>query len=178
MAQAFELGPDTGHLAIRTTRQGVAAKVGHDLTLVAERWRGNAVVDTDDPAASSVTVEVDVDGIAVVEGTGGLKPLSGGDKRDIVKNIQRKILHSDKHPAITFTSTAVSGTPEAFTIEGQLTIAGQTHPVTLRGAVADGRAAGAATVVQSQWGIEPFTAFFGALKVADEVTVQFDVELG
>lgn len=178
MTQTYVLGPDTGQLLLKTTRQGVAAKVGHDLTLVAERWRGTAVVDTDDPAGSSVTVEVDVDGLAVVEGTGGLKPLSGGDKRDIVKNIQRKILHSDKHPAITFTSTAVSGTPEDFTVEGQLTIAGQTAPATLHGAVADGRAAGTAGVVQSRWGIEPFTAFFGALKVADEVTVQFDVELG
>lgn len=177
MTQTVELGPDAGRLAIRTTRQGVAAKVGHDLTLVAEGWRGSAVVDTDDPAGSSVTVEVDVDGLAVVEGTGGLKPLSSGDKRDIVRNIQRKILHSDKHPTITFTSTSVSGTPEAFTVEGQLTVAGQAAPVTLHGAVADGRAAGTASVVQSRWGIEPFTALFGALKVADEVTVQFDVAL-
>jgi hypothetical protein len=32
-------------------------------------------------------------------------------------------------------------------------------------------------VVQSRWGIRPYSALFGALKLRDEVTVDFDVAL-
>lgn len=177
MSSTHVLGPELGKLLVKTTRAGMAAKAGHDLTLEAQAWRGEAVVDVTDSAASSVSVEVDVDSLVVVEGTGGIKPLSGSDKREIQRNIQRKILHTGQHPAITFTSTAVSGTPDDFAVEGQLTIAGQTAPVTLHGAVAAGRARGSASVVQSRWGIKPFTAFLGALKLNDEVTVEFDLEL-
>ncbi len=38
----------------------------------------------------------------------------------------------------------------------------------------DGRVVGRAAVVQSQWGIRPYSAFFGALKLRDEVKVDFD----
>lgn len=35
------------------------------------------------------------------------------------------------HPKLTFRSTSVSGTPDSFTVEGELTIRGETRPVTL-----------------------------------------------
>jgi hypothetical protein len=35
-----------------------------------------------------------------------------------------------------------------------------------------------ARVKQSEWGIKPYTALFGALKVADEVEVTIDGQLG
>lgn len=178
MTETFALGPETGKLQVKTTRAGMAAKVGHDLTIEAQSWTGRAEVDPEHPETSSVTVEMEVDSLTVLEGTGGIKPLSGSDRKEIQRNIQRKILHTDKHPTITFTSTAVSGTPEDFAVEGQLTIVGQAQPVTLHGTLAGGRATGTASVVQSRWGIKPFTAFLGALKLNDEVTVEFDVPVG
>ena len=36
---------------------------------------------------------------------------------------------------------------------------------------------GSATVKQSDWGLKPYSALFGALKVADEVTVTVDANL-
>lgn len=171
------LGPESGQLRLRTGRQGMAAMAGHDLTIEAQAWNGQAVVDPGDPASSSVTVEVAVDGLTVMSGTGGVKPLSDSDKRDIQRNIQRKVLHSDKHPTIRFASTTVSGTQEAFEVAGELTIGDTTAPLTLTGSIAGGRASGTATVTQTRWGIKPFTAFLGALKLADDVTVEFDVAL-
>ena len=47
-------------------------------------------------------------------------------------------LNAEKYPTLDFISTKVSGTPENFVIDGDLTIAGVTKPITLRGAV-DGR---------------------------------------
>lgn len=39
----------------------------------------------------------------------------------------------------------------------------------------DGLLRGWATVTQSTWGIKPYTAFLGALRLADEVRVEFEV---
>ena len=54
---------------------------------------------------------------------------------------------------------------------------GVTRPVTLHGRVADGRVVGGTTVVQSRWGIRPYSAFFGALKLSDEVKIDLDLAL-
>jgi len=54
---------------------------------------------------------------------------------------------------------------------------GVTRPVMVQGRVADGRVVGEASVVQSRWGIRPYPAFFGALRLSDEVKVDVDVAL-
>ena len=54
-AGAYRLGPESGRLLVKTTRTGLGAKAGHDLTIEVTRWHGHATVDTADPANSSVT---------------------------------------------------------------------------------------------------------------------------
>ncbi len=177
-AGTYALGPRSGRLLVLTGRAGLGAKAGHDLTIEVTRWRGEAVVTPDDPAGCRVTVEAEVASMRVREGTGGVKPLTDSDRVEIEKNMRDKVLKADQHPLVTFRSTRVEGHPEAFRVEGDLTIAGVARPVTVDGALADGRARGRATVVQSEWGIRPYSAFFGALKLRDEVEVIFDVRLG
>jgi hypothetical protein len=41
----------------------------------------------------------------------------------------------------------------------------------------DGRLTGSMTIVQSQFGIKPFSAMMGALKVKDEVEINLEVAL-
>ncbi len=173
-----ELGPRHGRLLVKTRRAGLGAKMGHDLTIEATRWEGSATVDPDDPANSLVTVTVDADSLEVREGTGGVKPLTDSDRADIQRITREKILHTGRYPKIAFRSTRVAGTEQSFTIEGDLTIMGVTRPVTVRAAVSDDeRIHGTATVVQSRWGIKPYSAFLGALRLSDDVTVEFAVAL-
>ncbi|GAA4633949.1 YceI family protein [Actinoallomurus vinaceus] len=176
-AGTYPLGPQTGRLLLRTSRSGVGRKVGHDLTIEVTRWSGEAVVDPADPASLSVTVSVEVDSLTVREGTGGVKPLTDSDRAEIEKNAREKVLRAAEHPMITFRSTGAEGTPEAFTITGELTIMGRARPIAVRGAVEGDRVRGGATVVQTQWGIKPYSALLGALKLADEVGVEFDLAL-
>ncbi|MEV5747966.1 YceI family protein [Actinoallomurus sp. NPDC052308] len=173
----YALGPDSGSLLLRTSRSGVGRKVGHDLTIEVTRWSGEAAVDPTDPASLSVNVDAEVDSLRVREGTGGVKPLTDSDRAEIEKNAREKILHAGAHPLITFRSSGAQGTPESFTLTGELTIMGRTRPLTVRGGVADDRVRGRATVVQTQWGIKPYSALLGALKLADEVEVEFDLAL-
>jgi polyisoprenoid-binding protein YceI len=175
-AGAYRLGPQSGRLLVHTTRTGLGAKAGHDLTIEVTRWHGHATVDTATPANSSVTVEVEVDSLDVREGTGGVKPLTDADRAAIHKTL-KEILHTPQHPTITFRSRRVDGSAGSFTLNGELTIMGVTQPVMVQGRVTDGRVVGGTTVVQSRWGIRPYSAFFGALKLSDEVKVDFDVAL-
>jgi len=171
------LGPESGQLQIKTTRTGLGARAGHDLTIEVTRWQADVIVDAAHPSASSVSVEVDADSLEVRAGSGGVKPLTDSDRAQIKTTIQQKVLNTSRHPAITFQSKRVEGTAESFTVDGDLTITGVTQPVTVQGRLADGRVQGWATVVQTRWGIRPYTGFFGALKLSDEVTVEFGADL-
>jgi polyisoprenoid-binding protein YceI len=176
IAGAYRFGPESGRLLVHTTRTGLGAKAGHDLTIEVTRWHGRATVDPATPANSLVTVEVDADSFQVRKGTGGVKPLSDADRAEIHQTL-KEVLHTGQHPTITFRSRRVDGSVASFTCDGELTIMGVTQPVALQGRVTDGRVVGGATVVQSRWGIRPYSAFFGALKLSDEVKVDFDVAL-
>ena len=135
----------------------MGAQAGHDLTIEVTRWRGNVVVDAANPASSPVTVEVDVDSFDVRQGTGGVKPLTDADRADIKNTLRGKILNTGKHPTIAFGSRQVTGTAESFRIDGDLTIIGVTQPVTVDGQLVGGRAHASAVIVQSRWGIRPYS---------------------
>ncbi|WP_336214137.1 YceI family protein [Nonomuraea sp. LPB2021202275-12-8] len=176
-AGSYTLGPESGRLLVHTRRTGLGAKAGHDLIIEVTRWRGDATVDTADPANSSVILEIDAESLHVLKGTGGVKPLTDSDRGEIEKILREKILHTARHPTITFRSTTAGGTAESFQVEGDLTIVGVTRPVAVQASLAEGRVHGSATIVQTRWGIRPYSALFGALKVSDEAEVRFDVGL-
>ncbi|MGC9542515.1 YceI family protein [Streptomyces sp. UG1] len=173
----YRLGPSTGRLLIRTGRAGLGRRAGHDLTIEATRWSGEAIVAVRDPDRSSVSVTVETGSLEVREGAGGLKALTDTDRAEIKRTLADKaLLHIAEHPTITFRSTGITGTPQSFEITGELTIKGQTHWVTVQGKGSDaGPLRGWATVTQSTWGIKPYTAFLGALRLADDVRVEFEV---
>jgi polyisoprenoid-binding protein YceI len=171
----YTLGPAAGKLLVKTARTGLGSRAGHDLTIEVTRWQGSASVDTSHPGNSSVTLSAEVDSFEVREGTGGVKPLTNGDRAEIKKIVREKILRGGQHPAIRFQSREIQGSAESFNVVGDLTIAGTTRPITVRCRAGDSGVRGSATVVQSEWGIRPYTAFFGALKVRDAVEVTFDL---
>ncbi|AEM85432.1 YceI family protein [Streptomyces violaceusniger] len=174
---SHRLGPPGGRLLIKTSRTGLGRRAGHDLTIEATRWSGEATVVDRAPEKSSVTVTVEADSLRVREATGGLKPLSEGDRAEIERTLKGEgLLHTAEYPTITFRSTHITGTPESFEITGDLTIKGRTHPVTVHGRCdPEGTLRGWASVTQSTWGIKPYSAFLGALKLSDEVRVEFEV---
>ncbi len=168
------LEPDNGKLIVKVYKEGMAAKMGHDLTFQASDWSGKVTVDQDNPSASSVQVTIDPSSLSIIDAKGGAKPLSDKDRTDITKNISKTLGNSD----ITFDSSEVSGTPPRLALKGNLTISGTAKPVTLDLTVGDdGHVSGKTTIVQTQFGIKPFSAMMGALKVKDSVDIEFDVTL-
>ena len=171
----YEIGPSQGTLQLHTGREGMAKKVGHDLVIEAQRWTAKVNVDAEDLAGSSATVTVDTRSLEVVSGTGGAKPLSDKDRKDIKENIDKKVLKTDKFPEITFTSSRVEAKgADKVTVHGDLTIMGTARPASMDIAVNGSKATGTMTLKQSDWGIKPFSALMGALKLADALTVQVE----
>jgi polyisoprenoid-binding protein YceI len=174
----FRLGPDNGRIILRTGRIGFAARAGHDLTMEVTRWSARVEVPGEDAGgvtAATVTAELDLGSVEVREGTGGVKPLTDSDRREIKKTMAG--IHGDGK--VTFTSSRIirSGATGG-AIEGTLTINGHPQPFRLQVTEPEpGRYRGSATVVQSAFGIKPYVGFFGALKVRDEVAVEFEVNL-
>ena len=174
----FRLGPDDGRVVLKTGRAGFAAKAGHDLTIEVTRWSAQVEVPDEDAGgvtAAKVTAELGLGSLEVREGTGGAKPLTDGDRRDIKKTMSG-ILGDG---TASFTSSKITRFgASGGAIEGTVTFNGQSQPARLQiSEPGPGRYRGSATVLQTGFGIKPYTGFFGALKLKDEVTVEFEVNL-
>jgi polyisoprenoid-binding protein YceI len=156
-------GPANATLTVRTKRTGAASKAGHDLLIEVTSWEA-----TLDPDEGTVTLTADPRSLRVLEGTGGIQSLDDDDKAGIEQTIDEEVLKGDP---IEFRSTSVDGSR----VEGELELAGETRPVGFELAAGeDGRLSATAVVKQSDWGMKPYTALFGTLKVADEVVVAVD----
>ncbi len=175
-AGTHRLGPDNAALEVRTKRVGAAAKAGHDLRLDVTSWNATIVAD-EDPAKTTIELEADPGSLRVIEGTGGMMPLGDDDVASIHQTIDDQVL---KRQPITFRSTRVEegGGGDRLEVEGELTLAGSTHPITFELAAGGDGALGATVVVtQSSWGMKPYSALFGALKVHDDVELVLDGHL-
>jgi len=171
----YSLGPGSGVLSIQTARQGAASKAGHDLRIEVGSWEAEVKLG-EPPEQSAMTLAADSRSLRVIEGTGGVKSLTDKDKASIQDTINSEVL---KGCAIEFRSSEVARAPGGgLSVRGQLDLNGSTAPVAFELVLGDdGRVTGSATVKQTDFGMKPYSALFGALKVADEVTVAIDAKL-
>jgi hypothetical protein len=138
-------GPDSATLTVHTKRGGAAAKAGHDLTILVERWSA-----TDD--GGELSFEADSRSLRVIDGSGGITSLGDDEKASISQTIDEEVL---------------KGTPISYR-GGELTLNGVTRPVTYSFDGTEGRA----EIKQTDFKIKPYSALFGTLKVADVVEVK------
>jgi hypothetical protein len=141
----MEYGPHNATLTIHTRRGGAAAKAGHDLTILVERWTAS-----DD--GGGLVFEADASSLRVVEGTGGAFSLGDDEKAAIKQTIDEEVL---------------KGAPIVYR-DGALTLNGVTRPIDYSFDGTTGRA----EIKQTDFKIKPYSALFGTLKVADVVEVK------
>ncbi len=170
------LKPDNATLSVRTKRTGAAAKAGHDLVIQVTSWEATIVVDGD-PAEISIELLVDAGSLRVIEGTGGMKALGADDIESIQQTIDDEVL---KREAIEFRARRVQVDSDGsrHAVEGDLTILGRTEPISFELVVReDGALSASVVVTQTVWGMKPYSALFGALKVHDDVEVTLEGRL-
>jgi polyisoprenoid-binding protein YceI len=172
---SYSLGPDNATLTVRTGRTGAAAKAGHNLEIRVSAWSARLELG-EDPSATSLTLDVDSKSLKVLTGHGGIQALGDEDKANIETTIHDEVF---KGGEISFRSTGVHDDGNGgLHVHGELNLLGTRGPAEFGLRISeDGHLTGSAEVVQTQFGIKPYSALFGTLKLKDEVEIDVDGRL-
>jgi polyisoprenoid-binding protein YceI len=168
---AFTLGPDLATVEVLTFREGVLSAMAHDLLLRVTSFE--LAIDPDVPA---VTARLDPASLRVVTAMRDGRPLPGAlrpaDVREIEATIAGTVLAARRFPEIRFVSTGVARKDDALEVRGELTLAGLTRPLALAVRHEGDRLVGAVRLHQPDFGIRPYRAMLGTLRVKPEVVVR------
>ena len=96
------------------------------------------------------------------------------DQEAVQSTMQNSVLESTKFPEIRFESTSIHKIDnDRWTITGNLTLHEKTNSITFNVRDDAGAYLGQATVKQTDFGIKPIGVAGGAVKVRDDVTIEF-----
>jgi hypothetical protein len=164
-----DLDANDAQCLVFTEKEGLLSSAAHDLKLRVERFRaridGGAIEATFD--ATTVRVVCARRGDEELPGV-----LSPRDRAEIERNIAGKVLQTGRYPSIRFRSTAVQAGPGGFRIDGMLELRGRERPVMVLARKEGDHIVAECAVHQPDFGIQPFTALLGALKVKPGVMVR------
>ena len=156
---------------VYTGREGALSAVGHDLKLRVTRFQVS--VDGDQATGSFDADSLRVMG-AMHHGELNSDDISSKDRAKIEKSIQGDVLGAKKHPKIEFSGTVeIDG--ETMSIDGTLKLNGQSHSLSVTSKREGDTWVSRTTVDQSRWGIKPYKALLGQLRVATHVDVEIRV---
>lgn len=157
-----------------TRREGVLSAVGHDLRIRATRssWTVDAVRGALEGAvdARALRVQCALEGDRDHEGA-----LSAGDKEKIERSMRDEVLDAGRHPEVKVRATFTRDGDRA-TVEGFVTVRGVERPFRASARREGGRWRAEATLDQTAFGITPYRAMMGALKVSRDVAVRVSVD--
>ena len=113
---------------------------------------------------------------AVHDGVEDPKALTDADKEKIAAQVRKEVLETDRHPKIQFTSTKVERRADGgYSVTGDLTLHGTTHPLSAETRVVDGKQVAEVELNQPDYGVVPFKAMMGTLKVKPVVRVRVSI---
>lgn len=154
-----------GHIHVFTFREGLLSALGHDLQIAVSAFEIEV-----DAEAGAVAFRCDVEALEVKGAVEG-GPLKEKDRRQIEKNMRQDVLNARRHPSIAYSGRLAGGDR----LEGELTLCGQKQPQQVRLAKQGDRLTGELTLTPSRWGVRPYKALLGAIKLEDRVVVRFDL---
>jgi len=162
----------TAECLVFTYKDGLLSRVGHDLKLRCDRF----TVDLDD---EHVQATFDAGAwtclAALKNGRENPGALSDKDKRQILENMRKSVLEPDRHPEIRFVSTELGREGNALRVRGDLTLCGTTRSISATARRVSGTWVAEVDLDQTHFGIKPFTALMGTLKVKPGVKVRLTV---
>jgi polyisoprenoid-binding protein YceI len=157
-----------------TFKEGVLSAVAHDLRIRVERF----TIEIDE-AAGTIVARISASSprvdCAMKEGREAFDALSDRNKREIEGNIVDEVLHAKRHPEIVFRSTAITGDGDERHIEGTLSLHGTDRPLRVTARRQAGRFTAEVELHQPDFGIKPYSAMLGTLKVRPVVRVRVSV---
>ena len=168
-AQTFAI--DTGHssITVRVYKAGLFSAFAHDHEIHAPISAGNITLSP----SPGVEFTVPAGKMVVLD-----RELDSGKRAEVQSTmLSPKVLDAERYPEIHFRSTrAESSAGGKWTVQGELTIREQTHPVRVTAEEGtDGRYRGAVQISQKDFGIQPISLAGGTVKVKDEIRIEFEI---
>lgn len=164
-----------GTIHVLTFKEGLFAKLAHDLQLSLSDFE--ATLEAGAVHARFRLASLSVDGVAR-GGQVDTHTLSDSDKLKIHDTIASEILETRAHPDASFDGTARELSSDRVSIEGRLSLHGVTQPCSLElraGATATAPWTGELTLTPSRYGIAPYKALGGAIRLADRIVVRVSI---
>ena len=187
-AADYKVDAERSELVVRLFKGGVAAAIAHNHVVRAVEYSGGAKGDSNNPEAASIWIEVQTasfkaDEPEIRERYGLPKGISDKDRRKIQATmLSAKQMDVEKYSTMKFRSTSVEEQSEGrYQITGDLTMHGETRSVTFPITVEDenGDLHGSAAIdfKQSDFGIKPYSAMFGAVRNRDDAILYAKIVL-
>ena len=168
--------PPDARCRIYTYKEGLLSAVGHDLLL--EVGAFEVAVEP----GEGLTATFETRSIAVInalrDGVPDPAALSDKDRTTIAGYLHDDVLHSRRHPKITFRGTDFredDDEDDAWEVEGDLNLHGRTRSLTATVALRDDRWVSRVRIHQPDYGIAPFRALMGTLRIAAHVEVELSI---
>lgn len=157
-----------------TFKEGLLSAVAHDLKIRVTDFE----VELDEQN-DHIHGRFDASSLRVVNAmrNGGDTPNlpNDGDRRKIEENIVNDVLHSDKFPYIEFESEALREKGDGYQVKGKLTLHGRENTVIVDVSQKGERYVAEAVLHQPDYGIKPFSALMGTLKIKPDIRICLSV---
>ena len=179
----YILTANSSKLFIYTYKEGFLSAIAHDLLIDVTHFNVNLNIPPAGFDAASVQAEIQANSLKVIcamkDGLRQNETLKEKDKTDIEEATSKDVLHPAKYPTISFRSTCIQGKNDVYHVKGDLTLHGVIHPIEFDAKTTHGKdLKGKVTLSQKDYGIKPYKALFGTLRVKNEVEIVFDLSLG
>src|SRR5260370_41520477 len=178
-AQRYTLDASQSKFIAHALRGGLFWFKGHDHLVAAREFTGEAQLNADSIAASSLIITAKT---ASMEETSSV--FTDAQKKIINKELRELVLLPDQYPDIVFKSTNVTGKATGnnqyeLKIMGDLTLHGVTRPITIPTKVTvtgnELRAQGEFSIDRSDFKVKATSAFHGLVRVRDKLKFTFDI---
>lgn len=185
-AEILRVDPDRSVVTILVRRAGALARLGHNHAIVSASESGVAWIGRD-LADSGFEIRLPVRAFVVddPQARAGAGPdfadaVSDNARQGTYANMLRaEVLDAARYPEVIVSANHVGGTWDNPTVKARVTLRGATRdievPAKLRRQSATLGASGVLRFRQTDFGITPFSVGAGAIQVADEVEVRFEI---
>jgi polyisoprenoid-binding protein YceI len=169
--------PASADCLVFTYKEGLLSPIAHDLQL-----RVAAFTIEVDPETWRVEARFDARSVRVagVMRNGVLRSdeLGAADKRTIEDTIVRDVLRAERYPEIGFASAVARADGDELALSGVLDLCGRRRDIVVPARRDAGGWTAEIRVHQPDFGIRPYRAMLGTLRVQPDVTVRLRIRAG
>jgi polyisoprenoid-binding protein YceI len=165
------LGPPDASVTVFTFKEGLLSKIAHDLRIAVRRfeisWDPAAIRASFDPSSLEVLS-------TMRDGRDAPGLLSGRDFRTIEDTIRNDVLETRRFRSIAFEGKEERN-GEARSVRGTLTLHATARPIRIDLQRRDTRWVGTIELDQREFGITPYRAMLGTLRIQPRVRIELSL---